>query len=562
MKRWMQALAALLLLAGFIAPTTIARAQDAPKTDDKGDKTTEATEDATFKDGKHSLSFENLGGLMFVKVKINDKGPYDFLFDSGAQISVISARLAKELELEMGEMPGGGMQGVGKADAKATVVEKFDIGLFKRGKTGAGSLDMDHVSGGLGRHMMGIIGQNIMKQMKQIEIDFSTSRLSFTLYPEDEMPVDQTEQIIISTVEGGEMPGIPGLPGLPGPGNRPPKKEPEEPGKDDEFSAPAIGPTHSWLFQDGTRTEAKAEPRQPKDGMTLSYTTGEFTIPVLNQTLEITPFWHVTAQINGKSHRFMFDTGASTLLVLADSFIEEQKLATSFGFMVKGVAEGKASAGLVDTFELGSVKETDVAFMSNALFKVSDQVREQLGPLGRFMQGLDALDFEGIIGISFCHRFKKTIVDTVEKTLRFEPWGDTENAVSPYEGEDHMKQAVIRTWNAKAGTAGLVGDSVPLHEWKDKGLETGGMVVKSVEADGPAAKAGIKEGDIITHLIDPKEGEVPMRDGPELVVYGCLNDPGSKMTLRLLRDGKAKDVEVTLATYAWKGTFPERFKDK
>jgi predicted aspartyl protease len=551
MKRLMLGLMAAALL---LAPSAITRAQDAPKPE--GKKTEAAPADKEMV----SVDFETVGGLMFVKVKVNDKGPYDFLFDSGAQISVISKRLADELDLEMADMPGGGMQGVGKAEAKACVVDGFQIGSFKRGKTGCGSLDMDHVSGGLGRHMMGIIGQNVIKQMRTIEIDFSTSKLSFKLYPSDEMPTDQTEQAIIAAVEGGGMPGIPGIPGLPGPGN-----PPREPGKkgEDEFSLPPMLPGQ-FLFQDGSddrKTESKPARRGPKDGMTLTYTTGELTIPILNQTMEVTPFWHVEAVVNGKSRRFMFDTGASALLVLADAFVEELSIPTSFSFMVKGVSEGTASAGLVDSFELGSVKDVDVPFMSNALFKVSDQVRDQLGPFGRMLQGLDSLDFDGIIGISFCHRFKKTIVDTKERTLRFEPYEETEeNASSPYEGEDTMKEAVVRTWNGQAGEFGLTGDGVPLHEWEKHGLETGGLLIKEVAEDGPAAKAGLKVDDIITHVLDPDAGDSPLADAPSLIVYGCLNDPGTEVTIRVKRGDELIDLKVVLSKYQWEGKFPERFK--
>lgn len=560
MKRY--SILGLLSIAAFallLSPSVITKAQDAPKPDEK--KTESAPDE---KSDLTSVDFETVGGLMFVKVKVNNKGPYDFLFDSGAQISVISQRLATELDLETADMPGGGMQGVGKAEAKAVVVENFDMGVWKRGKTGCGSLDMDHVSGGLGRHMMGIIGQNLIKQMKHIEIDFSTHTLSWKLYDEASMPTDQTEQLIIQSVEGGGMPGIPGIPGFPGGPGGGDEEEPKKPGKDgeDEFSLPPIGP-QNYFFQDADerKTEAKGDRREPKEGMTLTYTTGEITIPIVNRTMEITPFWHVDAVINGKSRRMMFDTGASALLVLADSFIEELAIPTSFSFTVKGVSEGTASAGLVDSFELGSVKDEDVAFMSNALFKVSDQVKEQLGPLGGMLQGLDKLDFDGIVGISFCHRFKKTIINTEERTLRFEPYEEGEtNESSPYEGEDMFKEAVIRTWNGQAGEFGLSGDGVPLHEWEKHGLETGGMIVEEVTEDGPAAKAGVKVGDIITHVIDKVEGESPLADGPSLIIYGCMQDPAAEVTIRVKRGEEILDLKVVLSKYNWEGEFPERFK--
>lgn len=577
MKRLMMGLLSVMALALLLSPSVITQAQDAPTP--KEEKKTEAAPDE--KAELSSVDFETVGGLMFVKVKVNNKGPYDFLFDSGAQISVISQRLATELDLETAEMPGGGMQGVGKAEAKAVVVESFDMGVWKRGKTGCGSLDMDHVSGGLGRHMMGIIGQNVIKQMKHIEIDFSTHKLSWKLYDAASMPSDQTEQVIINAVEGGGMPGIPGIPGLPGGPGRGGDDEPKKPGKEgeDEFSLPPIMPGNYVAlgniagdvaaqdalraFQDADerKTEAKKDARSPKDGMTLTYTTGEITLPFVNRKMEITPFWHVDAVINGKSRRMMFDTGASALLVLADSFVDELSLPTGFSFTVKGVAEGEARAGLVDSFELGSIKEQDIAFMSNALFKVSDQVKEQLGPLGGMLQGLDKLDFDGIIGISFCHRFKKTIIDTEERTLRFEAYGEDEtNESSPYEGEDMFKEAVIRTWNGQAGDVGLSGDGVPLHEWEDAGLETGGLTVEEVAEDGPAAKAGIKVGDVITHIIDKAEGEQPLADGPSLVVYGCMQDPGTEVKLRVKRGEEILELTVVLRKYEWEGEFPERFK--
>ena len=561
MKRYFLGLLSVMAMALLVSPAVLTQAQDAPKPDEKKTEAAPTTDsDLT------TVDFETVGGLMFVKVKVNGKGPYDFLFDSGAQISVISQRLATELDLEMADMPGGGMQGVGTAEAKACVVDSFDLGSWKRGKTGCGSLDMDHVSGGLGRHMMGIIGQNIMKQMKHIEIDFSTHKLGWKLYPESEMPTDQTEQVIIQSVEGGGMPGIPGIPGFPGgPGGG--DDEPENPGPDgeDEFSLPPIMPNGNFFLQDENaderKTEAKGERREPKEGMTLTYTTGEITIPIVNRKMEITPFWHVDAVINGKSRRMMFDTGASALLVLADAFIEELAIPTSFSFTVKGVSEGTASAGLVDSFELGSVKDEDVAFMSNALFKVSDQVRDQLGPLGGMLQGLDDLDFDGIIGISFCHRFKKTIVNTEERTLRFEPYEEEEtNESSPYEGEDMFKEAVIRTWNGNSGEFGLSGDGVPLHEWEKHGLETGGLIVEEVAEGGAAAKAGVKVGDIITHVIDEVEGESPLADGPSLVIYGCMNDPGAEVTIRVKRGEEILDLKVVLTKYEWEGEFPERFK--
>ena len=111
MKRWTKALAAIVMLAGLVAPVTLTQAQDAPKPAEKSDeKTTEAAPET---DGL-TVPFE-FEGLIFIQVKVNGKGPYKFLFDSGATQSVVNERLADELDLEKHDMPGGGgVQGVGR----------------------------------------------------------------------------------------------------------------------------------------------------------------------------------------------------------------------------------------------------------------------------------------------------------------------------------------------------------------------------------------------------------------------------------------------------------------
>jgi putative serine protease PepD len=62
-----------------------------------------------------------------------------------------------------------------------------------------------------------------------------------------------------------------------------------------------------------------------------------------------------------------------------------------------------------------------------------------------------------------------------------------------------------------------------------------------VSSGGPAAKAGIKTGDIITAFNGDK-----VADGTELVVKVRARNPGEKVTLTIKRGSATKDVEVTL----------------
>ena len=71
--------------------------------------------------------------------------------------------------------------------------------------------------------------------------------------------------------------------------------------------------------------------------------------------------------------------------------------------------------------------------------------------------------------------------------------------------------------------------------------QTEGALVAEPQKDGPAAKAGISSGDVITAV----NGQ-SIKDARELArVIGNLA-PGSAVKLDMLRDGKGKVVNLTL----------------
>ncbi|HLF25980.1 MAG TPA: PDZ domain-containing protein [Anaerolineae bacterium] len=89
-----------------------------------------------------------------------------------------------------------------------------------------------------------------------------------------------------------------------------------------------------------------------------------------------------------------------------------------------------------------------------------------------------------------------------------------------------------------------------------RGLQTGeaqrvdlsagsGAVIESVEAGGPAAQAGLREGDVMVAANGKSLN--PSSSLPTLML--SLR-PGEAMTLRVVRGKQAGDVAVTLGTYA------------
>jgi serine protease Do len=71
--------------------------------------------------------------------------------------------------------------------------------------------------------------------------------------------------------------------------------------------------------------------------------------------------------------------------------------------------------------------------------------------------------------------------------------------------------------------------------------KSAGALVSQVEPDSPAAKAGLKTGDVITGL----DGK-PVNDAGELQVEVGQRQPGTTIKLDVMRDGKNTTIPVTL----------------
>jgi serine protease Do len=71
-----------------------------------------------------------------------------------------------------------------------------------------------------------------------------------------------------------------------------------------------------------------------------------------------------------------------------------------------------------------------------------------------------------------------------------------------------------------------------------------GALVQNAEAGGPADKAGVEAGDIITKV----DGKAVEKSGDLPRMIGSTK-PGSKVTLQLFRRGSTKDVVVTVAEF-------------
>jgi putative serine protease PepD len=86
-----------------------------------------------------------------------------------------------------------------------------------------------------------------------------------------------------------------------------------------------------------------------------------------------------------------------------------------------------------------------------------------------------------------------------------------------------------------------IGASVSLEDNGSGAKITGGS--NAVESGGPADKAGLKPGDVITKLDD-----MVIDSGPTLIGEIWTHKPGDEVTLTYQRDGKSHTVQLTLGS--------------
>ena len=103
-------------------------------------------------------------------------------------------------------------------------------------------------------------------------------------------------------------------------------------------------------------------------------------------------------------------------------------------------------------------------------------------------------------------------------------------------------ESLVKTGKVTRGYLGAtIGPVTPELAQEFKAPDTSGALVQDVSPGSPAAKAGLKPGDIIR-----KFNGRPVNDSAELLAMVASTNPGTPVTLEVLRNGQTQTVNVTL----------------
>lgn len=126
------------------------------------------------------VKFRLAGGaqpLILLPVAVNDRGPFDFILDTGAGTSLLSTELAKQLEVKIIGAKEGESAG-GKISVSLAKVDSLGVGETRLPNVDVGIVDLSHIGRTVGARIDGDLGYNFIKHFR-ITIDYRKLEMRF-----------------------------------------------------------------------------------------------------------------------------------------------------------------------------------------------------------------------------------------------------------------------------------------------------------------------------------------------------------------------------------------------
>lgn len=103
--------------------------------------------------------------LILLPVSVNERGPFDFILDTGAGTSLLSSDLAKQLGVKIVGSKEGQSAG-GKVSVSLAKVDSLAVGETKLDDVDFGIVDLSHIGRTIGATIDGDLGYNFLKHFR------------------------------------------------------------------------------------------------------------------------------------------------------------------------------------------------------------------------------------------------------------------------------------------------------------------------------------------------------------------------------------------------------------
>ena len=126
------------------------------------------------------VKFRLAGGaqpLILLPTLVNGAGPFDFILDTGAGTSLLSAELAQQLNVKILGTKEGQSAG-GKISVSLAKVDSLALGQAKIEDVEVGIVDLSHIAKTIGTKIDGDVGYNFLKHFR-LRIDYQTGEIRF-----------------------------------------------------------------------------------------------------------------------------------------------------------------------------------------------------------------------------------------------------------------------------------------------------------------------------------------------------------------------------------------------
>ena len=135
---------------------------------------------ATLSPSSAKIKFRLAGGaqpLILLPVHVNNRGPFDFILDTGAGTSLLASELAKQLGVKIIGSKEGQSAG-GNVSVSLTKVDWLAVGETKLDDVDMGVVDLGQIGKTIGAKIDGDLGYNFLKHFR-ITIDYHDCEIRF-----------------------------------------------------------------------------------------------------------------------------------------------------------------------------------------------------------------------------------------------------------------------------------------------------------------------------------------------------------------------------------------------